>query len=111
MRAVRTPTTIPVRSLNVSKEARFPSTYGKSTKGNGAETEKSHEAIGEGDCLPDRHDPGKTVHHFVENLMTKVSKYNLGSYHCDAIVDQRLSEDHVVKVWIHPDLGQRRRRT
>ena len=108
MRAVTTPTTIPARSLNVSKEARFPSTYGKSTEGNGAEAKESHEAIGEGDCLPDRHDPGKTVHHFVENLITKVSKYKLWIYHSDAIVDQRLPKDHVVKVWIHPDLRKRR---
>ena len=68
MRAVTTPTTIPARQSTVSKEEKFTTTYDKSTKGNGAEAEESHEAIGEGDCLPHRHDPSKTVHHFVENL-------------------------------------------
>ena len=106
IRAVTRPTTIPARSSTTSKETRFPTTYGKSTKGNGAEAKKSHEAIGEGDRLPDRHDPGKAVHHFVENLMGEVSTYELRIYHSDAIVDQRFSEDHVIKVRVHPDLGE-----
>ena len=61
-------TGVKCRATSVAKKDKFSSTYAESTNGNGAEAKKSHEAIGEGDCLPDGHDPSKTVHHFVENL-------------------------------------------
>ena len=73
IRAVTTPTTIPVFYL-VSKENIFSPTYGKPPKGDSTEAEKSHQDIRESDCLADRHDPGETLHHFVENLVD-VSKH------------------------------------
>ena len=73
IRAVTTPTTIPVFYL-VSKEDIFSPTYGKPPKGDSTEAEKSHQDIRESDCLADRHVPGETLHHFVENLVD-VSKH------------------------------------
>ena len=56
-------------------------------------------------------EPGGCVKTFLKNL-ANVSKHwlvrNCKRYHSDSIVDQRLSKDHVVKVWVDSDLRQRK---
>ena len=56
-------------------------------------------------------EPGGCLKTFLKNL-ANVSKHwlvrNWKRYHSDPIVDQRLSKDHVVKVWVDSDLRQRK---